>query len=184
MPNYVRWREDGASCFFTVVTYNRSAILTSPISRKLLKVSWIEVMKKYPFRVDAICLLPDHIHCIITLPETDSDYSTRWRAMKGNFSRLYRQSNDIEDIPQSISRKQRRELPVWQRRFWEHMIRNDDDFSRHVEYIHFNPVKHKLVSNPYDWPWSSFHRYVRKGIYPKDWITDDEDFKGLVSAGE
>ncbi len=114
--------------------------------------------------MDAVVVLHDHLHCIMTLPEGDADFSTRWNLIKGNFSRDVERRERISE-----SRQGRRERGIWQRRFWEHMIRDQDDFNRHADYIHWNPVKHGWVSRASDWPHSSFHDYVRRGIYPSDW---------------
>jgi len=108
-------------------------------------------------------ILPDHLHAVCTLPAGDDDFSGRWRRIKGHFSKRTIQSGA------AIKRRPNGELALWQRRFWEHTIRDDNDFTRHVDYIHFNPVKHGLVLRVLDWPYSSFHRYVRQGLLPKDW---------------
>lgn len=184
MPNYTRVYCPGGTYFFTLVTWQRRRFLTSTLSRRLLKQAWREVQSKHAFRVEAICLLPEHLHCIITLPENDTDYSLRWRAIKSHFSRNYRREAYIEDIPQSRSRVKRRELPIWQRRFWEHLIRDEMDFQKHVEYIHFNPVKHGLVNRAIDYPWSSFQRYVRLGYYEADWGVAEPYFDDLKSVRE
>jgi putative transposase len=113
-------------------------------------------------------LLPDHIHCIWTLPENDCDYSKRWGMIKAGFSKrakhLFHRNEWMSD-----SKRKHREAAVWQRRFWEHMIRDEDDFRRHLDYLHFNPVKHGLVKCVRDWPHSTFHRFVKDGFYPQDW---------------
>jgi putative transposase len=118
--------------------------------------------------VEAICLLPEHLHFIMHLPEGDADFSTRISAIKARFTHEYLRSGGIE-MGKKLVRRDKGEKAIWQRRFWEHMIRDEDDFRRHVDYIHFNPVKHGLVINVRDWPWSSFHRYVKRGLYPIDW---------------
>jgi len=166
------------------VTYNRQNFLTTPIARLKFKQAWHAVRHNWPFRVEAFCLLPDHLHCIITLPENDSDYATRWRLIKGHFSRNYRKTGLVDHLPQSLSRVNRRELPVWQRRYWEHIIRDDEDYRHHVDYIHFNPVKHGYVKSAIDYPWSTFHRFVREGLCPSDWGTFDEGFETVDVAGE
>jgi putative transposase len=107
-------------------------------------------------------VLPDHLHAILTLP-SDADFSGRWRRIKGHFSRR------LIDATASLQRWPNGDLALWQRRFWEHTIRDESDFSRHIDYIHFNPVKHGLVPCVRDWPHSSFHRYVREGPLPDDW---------------
>ena len=127
-----------------------------------------QTQEKYPFRIDAWVLLEDHLHCIWTLPESQYDFSIRWRLIKQRFSReaktLFHKNEWM-----TPSKKKRRESTIWQRRFWEHQILNEDDYRRHIDYIHFNPVKHGLVNEPRTWPYSTFHRYVKMGIYPEDW---------------
>lgn len=117
-----------------------------------------------PFSINTIVVLPEHLHCIWTLPEGDDDFSTRWRLIKDAFSKA---------IPageaRSASRVQKRERGIWQRRFWEHVLRDENDFAIHVDYIHYNPVKHGLVDRPIDWPYSSLHRFVKQGVLPPDW---------------
>ena len=168
MPEYRRWMVQGGTYFFTVVTYHRLPILTTPQARKILHSSWMDVKERYPFTMNAICLLPDHLHCIWTLPEGDANYSLRWGEIKKIFSKAYReQVADGEE--RNESRSKRGEAAIWQRRFWEHTIRDEEDFHRHLDYIHYNPVKHGLVKNVADWLWSSFHRYVELGQYEKDW---------------
>ena len=159
----------GASAYyFTVVTYRRIPILTSDGARKILHLAWKIVSERYPFITVAICLLPDHIHTIWTLPESDNNYSVRWKEIKRQFTQRY-----LAEIgpgeSRSLSRQKRGEAAIWQRRFWEHAISDDDDLGRHVDYIHFNPVKHGLVKKAKDWQWSSFHRYVQEGYYDADW---------------
>ena len=149
-----------------MVTLNRHRFLCLPENVSALRDAIRYVMARHPFQIDAFVLLPDHLHCIWTLPEGDSDFSTRWRLVKSAFTRKC-------DIPQpaalSPSRQHKGEQAVWQRRFWEHQIRDDTDFTRHVEYIHYNPVKHDLVKAPRDWEYPSFHRYAREGIYDQTW---------------
>lgn len=173
MPEYRRSIAPGGVFFFTVVTYQRARILTLPESREFLHSAWKKVNEHYPFQTDAVCLLPDHIHCIWTLPEGDANYSLRWSEIKKSFSKAY--LKHFGAITKSASQQKRGEAAVWQRRFWEHTIRDLDDFNRHVDYIHFNPVKHGLVSNPEDWQWSSYHRFLRQGYY--------EDGSGSVHNG-
>ncbi len=168
MPEYRRARIQGGTYFFTVVTYHRLPILTDDKARIILKEAWMDVMKRFPFTQDAVCLLPEHIHCVWTLPEGDLDYSIRWREIKRYFTREYQKKYGGLEVPDE-SRVKRREGTIWQRRFWEHSIRDQEDLNRHIEYIHFNPVKHGLVKSVSDWPWSSFHRYVRDGYYHESW---------------
>jgi len=168
MPEYRRAYLPGGTFFFTVVTYKRNPILTDNTSRTLLHDAFQNVKIRYPFTMDAICLLPDHLHCIWTLPEGDSNYAIRWKEIKRIFSRQYgRQFGSPEKRNQS--REKRLESTVWQRRYWEHAIRDEKDFLIHVEYIHYNPVKHGLVTRVADWEWSSFHRYVAMGMYDAAW---------------
>jgi putative transposase len=168
MPNYQRSRIPGGTYFFTVVAFNRMRILDNDLCRQSLRSAFDNVKKQYPFEIEAICMLPDHPHCIWTLPEQDSDYSKRWRAIKGHFTREYQKSEGPHGI-QSVSRLRKGEAAVWQRRFWEHAIRDEEDLHRHLDYIHYNPVKHGLVRATADWPWSSFEKYVQMGFYEKDW---------------
>ena len=131
-----------------------------------------EVRQLRPFTVCGWVLLPDHIHCIWTLPENDCDYSKRWGMIKAGFSKraknLFHRNEWMTD-----SKRKHREATIWQRRFWEHMIRDTDDLRRHMDYIHFNPVKHGLVKRVRDWPYSTFHRSVKNGDYPPDWGGDE-----------
>jgi putative transposase len=117
-----------------------------------------------PFRTDAIVVLPDHLHCLWTLPAGDDDFPVRWAQIKAGFSRRI-----VRGERRRASRLNKRERGIWQRRYWEHLIRDDDDLRHHVDYIHFNPVKHGHVRHAVDWPYSSFHRYAANGLYPLDW---------------
>jgi putative transposase len=132
--------------------------------------------RERPFSVEAIVVLPDHLHAILTLPDGDADYSGRWRRIKALFSRHMARSGA------QLKPNRKGEYALWQRRFWEHTVRDDDDFERHVDYIHFNPVHHGLVSRVCDWPYSSFHAYLRRGVLPVDWGGDISD--SAFSAGE
>jgi putative transposase len=163
MPQYVRAHIPGGTFFFTVTLLERHRrLLVENIDE--LRAAFHSVQQRRPFRIDAIVVLPDHLHCIWTLPSDDADFSTRWRLIKTAFAR---------SIPTAEPRSERRqrtgERGIWQRRFWEHAIRDERDHARHVDYIHFNPVKHGHVSRAADWPHSSFHRYVKSGIYDVDW---------------
>jgi putative transposase len=167
MTNYRRSDIAGASYFFTVNLADRSqSLLTDNIA--LLRSAFEYARERHPFAVDAIAILPDHLHAIWTLPGGDSDFSLRWRLIKTVFSRALPHGESRSD-----SRQDKGERGIWQRRYWEHLIRDEADFSRHVDYIHINPVKHGLVSRVTDWPHSSFHRFVRAGILPKDWAGGD-----------
>ena len=172
--------------FFTVVTDRRLPILASPVAVDLLRSAFRETMQRHPFTIDAIVVLPDHLHSIWTLPPGDTRFALRWSAIKAAFTRAYVGAGGAE-APRSGSRRKRGERGVWQRRFWDHVIRDDDDFGRHLDYVHYNPLKHGLVSCPHDWPYSSFHRHVRDGTYPSDWMcvcggwsVRPPDFRGLA----
>ena len=129
-----------------------------------------------PFTTDAIVILPDHLHAILTLPVDDADFPARWRRIKGYFS------TRLLEVGADIKRHANGELALWQRRYWENTIRDDEDFARHVDYIHYNPVKHRLVKRVCDWPHSSFHLYVRRGTLSEDWAGDISD--GAFGFGE
>ena len=166
MPDYRRAYLKGGTFFFTVVSYKRCPILKEEAAIDLLWQCFQTTMATYPFRIDAIVILPDHLHTIWTLPRDDPEFSTRWKRIKATFSRHYR-GYIIEDISESMRRK--KEKGIWQRRFWEHMIRDQTDFNRHCDYIHYNPVKHGLVNSPLEWKHSSFRKFVEKGLYRQDW---------------
>lgn len=168
---YRRSRAKGAAFFFTVVTHGRQRFLCDEANIKLIREAFQYVITRHPFTVDAFVLLPDHLHCIWTLPENDSDFSMRWRQIKSYFSR---KCHDECKGGQSDASLNKGKQAIWQHRFWEHQIRDETDFVRHVEYIHFNPVKHGLVNSPTAWPHSTFHRFVQQGIYPCDWGGDKE----------
>jgi putative transposase len=131
------------------------------------------VKNEYPFSINAWVLLPDHMHCIWTLPEDDSDFSKRIGLIKSGFSKkVNSRFRSVHCL--SESRRKHRESMIWQRRFWEHTIVDDRDFHRHMDYVHFNPVKHGLVQTVIDWPYSTFHRYVQQNVYPADWAGDTQ----------
>lgn len=163
MPQYVRAHIPGGTFFFTVALLERRrSLLTEHVD--LLREVIRSVRSHHPFRIDAIVILPDHLHCIWTLTPGDADFSTRWRLIKTAFARRL-----AADERLSAGRRQTGERGIWQRRFWEHTIRDDADLERHVDYVHYNPVKHGHIRSVSDWPYSSFHNYVRRGIYPADW---------------
>jgi len=166
MPNYRRALVPGGCWFFTVNLHNRKqTLLVDRIGA--LRDAVAGTRRKYPFEIDAFVVLPDHLHAIWTLPSGDADFSIRWRLIKSAFVR----SLPAQE-PCGIVRLARRERGIWQRRFWEHMIRNEADYARHVEYCYINPVKHGLVTRVSDWPHSSFHRDVERGLFPLDWAGD------------
>ncbi|MFH1595998.1 MAG: transposase [Pseudomonadota bacterium] len=160
MPNYIRIYS-GNLWFFTVVTHRRIPMLTSDEARKCLREAIIHCRKLYPFSVEAWVLLPDHLHCVWDLPESDSNYSRRWSIIKRKFTQAFGNGKD-------------RIGPFWQKRFWAHLITDDRDYEKHMDYIHFNPVKHSLVSMPGQWPWTSLHCLVEEGRYAPNWGTNVE----------
>lgn len=181
MSIYRRVRTAGGSFFFTVTLEDRSsALLVERIDA--LREAFARTRSELPFTIDAVVVLPDHLHCVWTLPEGDSDYSSRWQRIKGRFSRACPAGEVI-----SASRDRKRERGIWQRRYWEHMLRDEDDYAAHVDYIHYNPVKHQHVTRVRDWQHSSFHRYVRALLLPPDWggtqltraVSDGMDFGEL-----
>ncbi|ANG61175.1 transposase [Marinobacterium aestuarii] len=164
MPRFRRILHAGGCYFFTVTLLQRHGndLLTRHIDE--LREAVRSVRLHHPFRIHGWVVLPDHLHCVIELPSGDADYAKRWFLIKNNFSR---------QIPhtelRSASRLSRGERGIWQRRYWEHLIRDERDYRAHMDYIHINPVKHGLVDHPSKWPYSTFHRLVTKGIYPADW---------------
>ena len=174
MADYRRNFVAGGSFFFTVnLADRRLSLLTTHIDA--LRKAFRETRSGHPFTIDAIVVLPDHLHAIWTLPEGDADFAICWRLIKSAFSRSLGSAEHM-----SRSRAAKGERGIWQRRYWEHTIRDENDFARHVDYVHINPVKHGLVARVRHWPSSSFHRMVRLGIYPEDWAVDvpadGEDF--------
>jgi len=168
MPNFIRADMPGGMFFFTLVTYERRPIFQGAEARRLLRESLHAVQRIRPFTLDAVVLLPDHLQCMMTLPENDEDFSTRLRKIKEGFTRRYLATGGTES--QVTDGQARKELRgVWQQRFWEHTIRDDCDFERHMNYIHFNPVKHQLAACAHAWPWSSFKKRVRQNAYELDW---------------
>ena len=176
MTNYRRNRLHGGCYFFTVnLADRRSRLLTEHI--EVLRAAFRDVRQRHPFFIDAIVVLPEHLHAIWTLPHDDNDFSVRWRLIKATFARSLPPNEAV-----TMSRTLKGERGIWQRRFWEHTLRDDRDFENHVDYIHFNPVKHGHVRRVGDWPYSSFKSMVRQGIYPDDWAGDSLSDSG--SYGE
>ncbi|QPK64521.1 transposase [Methylomonas sp. LL1] len=164
MTEYRRFYIPKAMWFFTVNLAERknNHLLITKIDE--LRNAFRYVKQRKPFHIDAIVILPDHLHCIWTLPPNDGNFSVRWNMLKGRFSRSIDHGERI-----SKSRQKRRERGIWQRRLWAHLIEDQEDYNRHIDYIHWNPVKHGHVKNVIDWPYSSFHQYVKQGIYSNDW---------------
>ncbi|MTW00483.1 REP-associated tyrosine transposase [Pseudoduganella ginsengisoli] len=150
MSSYHRLYLPGHTYFFTVVASGRQPVFRQEMVRGALRSAFAHVRSGLAFSIPGFVLLPDHLHTIWTLPEGDSDYSTRWRLIKTR-------------VTQACGAR------IWQPRYWEHAIRDDADLHKHLDYIHWNPVKHGIVASVRDWPWSSFHRYVKFGAYPADW---------------
>ena len=165
MPNYRRAFVPGGTYFFTVVTAGREPWLGTEAGREILARAMRDVRARQPFRTHAIVVLPDHLHCVWTLPPHDCDFSNRWKAIKQRCSlQVRRQRLVFGDA-------------VWQRRFWEHLICDDADLERHIDYIHYNPVKHGWVDHPRDWPATSFRQHVEQGWYPADWGGPEVSFE-------
>jgi putative transposase len=176
---YRRVRIEGGSYFFTVVTHRRQKLFDNPAAVELLETAIADVRAAHPFEIEAQVILPDHLHTIWSLPDGDSDFPMRWRQIKSAFTRgLGREDDSVK----SKSRVSKSERTIWQRRYWEHVICGDNDFTTHVEYIHFNPVKHGLARRPRDWPHSTFHDWVRRGLYELNWGSDELYFSGFTTV--
>jgi len=158
VSNYHRACFPGGVYFFTVVTHDRAQVFINEERVEVLREAFRKVMAVRPFQIDAMVVLPEHLHCIWRMPEGDADYSSRWREIKKAVSRQI-----------DTTTNKRNERMVWQRRFWEHAIRDEEDWRKHVDYIHFNPVKHGLAKLPGEWRWSSFSHAVSKGWYEDSW---------------
>ncbi|MBC7750716.1 MAG: transposase [Candidatus Saccharibacteria bacterium] len=165
---YRRSFAQGATYFFTVNLAERDHdLLIRHI--EALRISFRKVRQTHPFEIIAMVVLPEHLHCIWQMPEHDMNYPLRWALIKANFSRQIPRGERISD-----SRKDKRERGIWQRRYWEHQIKDDLDLKRHVDYIHINPLKHGYVTRVRDWPYSSFHRSVKDGLMTLDWAGEIE----------
>lgn len=176
MPDYRRNFLPGGSYFFTVnLLERRRRLLTDNID--LLRGSVRRVRRLYPFRIEAWVVLPDHLHCVWTLPPGDGDFAVRWRLIKLLFSKGLPREERLSAV-----RQRRNERGIWQRRYWEHTLRDEKDFQAHVDYVHINPVKHGLVKRVADWPYSTFHRYVKTGVLSVNWAGGDE--KAVAASGE
>lgn len=171
----VRYRRNfvpGGTFFFTATLADRrSSALVDNIG--LLRRAFRTTRRERPFSIDAVVVLPDHLHIIMTLPPDDADFPGRWKRVKSLFTR------HVVARGNAYKRNRRGEYALWQRRFWEHTVRDEADFERHVDYIHYNPVKHGLVARVRDWPHSSFHRYVKLGVLPQDWAGTDAKIAGF-----
>ncbi len=168
MRRYIRAPKlGGASYFFTLTLAERHDNDRLIRHVDALRQAFAQVQARHPFTIEAIAILPDHLHALWRMPEGDGDYVLRWRLIKAAFSRQAPRGE-----PVSNSRVAKGERGIWQRRYWEHQIRDEQDWAQHVDYIHYNPVKHGLVARPVDWPYSSLHRFVRAGRLPDDWGAD------------
>ncbi|NVO16174.1 MAG: transposase [Rhodoplanes sp.] len=168
MPNYRRAFVPGGCWFFTVTLLDRrTSLLTDHMDR--LRDAARLVRSRHPFEIDALVVLPDHLHAVWTLPDGDTDFPVRWSRIKAEFSRGLPHFEIRDPV-----RRRRGERGIWQRRYWEHLIRDERDYARHVEYCWINPVKHGLVDRVRDWPFSWFHRDVRAGLISEDWAGDVE----------
>ncbi len=168
MPRFVRAFVPGGTFFFTIVTHRRRPLFHDARARRLLREALRQARRRRPFETVAGVVLPDHLHCIWTLPDGDADFSTRWRQIKGGFTRAWLDSGGSEGFaPAGQRRKKGR--GVWQRRFWEHTIRDREALRRYAEYIFYNPVKHGHARCPHAWPWSTFADAVARGWYDRTW---------------
>jgi putative transposase len=168
MPNYRRAYQPGGTFFLTLVTHQRIPLFNDPTARQLLHESLAQTRRDRPFELVATVLLPDHLHLVLTLPPDESDFSIRVGAIKGRFTRRWL-ANGGGETSQSPSRTDHEYRGLWQKRFWEHAVRDLDDLNRCCDYVHFNPVKHGLASCPHEWSWSTFHRFIREGKYDANW---------------
>jgi putative transposase len=167
---YRRAQVSGGTFFFTLVTEQRRLLFNEPDAVTLFMKAAERVCTRHPFQLDAYVILPDHLHVIWTQPDGDSDFSTRWRLIKEAFTRAYLKAHEAPY--RNESRRFKGEQGIWQRRFWEHAIRDEIDFARHIDYVHINPVHHGLVSAARDWPHSSFLAWVERGVYDPQWGSD------------
>jgi putative transposase len=168
MPNYRRAFLPGGTYFFTVATEGRAPILDHPSARSALGDAIRRCRARWPFQVDAIVLLPDHLLTIWSLPKDDTAYPIRWAWIKREFTLAWLAAGGAERAT-TASRQSNRRRGVWQRRYWEHVVRDEGELERLGDYIHYNPVKHGHVACPSDWPYSSFAKWVERGHYPPDW---------------
>jgi len=159
LPNYRRANTPGGCYFFTLVTHQRQPILTHPDCRNALRAAIVSTREQHPFTIEAWVLLPDHLHTIWILPENDADFSIRWGKIKASVTRRLREVGLCN-------------ATIWQKRFWEHQIRDPKDYRQHMDYLHYNPVKHGLVADVAQWSYSTFHRQYKLGVYPKEWGQD------------
>lgn len=181
MANWRRVFESGGTYCFTLVTENRTPIFSDPNARSILHRSLADCRARWPFKMLAIVLMPDHLHTLWRLPPGDCAYPMRIGWMKKEFTKAWLAFGGREQL-RSESRLRHRRRGVLQRKYWEHTIRSELDLRRHMDYIHYNPVKHGHVACSRDWPWSSFHRYLGAGVYGEDWGCKEMDFADVSGA--
>ncbi len=164
MPDYRRAWHPGGTYFFTLTLLERHGNDLLIRNIELLRAVVNSVRQRHPFRIHSWVVLPEHLHCVIELPPDDADYATRWRLIKTEFSKALPHAERLSAV-----RVRRGERGIWQRRYWEHAIRDERDYQAHMDYVHINPVKHGLVGRVLDWPYSTFHTLVANGVYPDNW---------------
>ena len=169
----------GGSFFFTVVTAERRPLFASEKAVDVLRMAFHAVRSRRHFDVEAMVVLPDHLHCIWSLPKGDADFATRWRLIKTWFTKHYDPVLRTAPNRNPSMNSGKARPPLWQHRYWEHVLRDEADRARHIDYIHFNPVKHGLVTSAREWPYSSIHRYIEAGLYPPDWGQSVMDLDGV-----
>lgn len=183
MVDYRRIKIKGGTYYFTLVTNKRQKIFSSPNTSHIFLNALQPVRKFHPFNNLAYCILPEHIHLLWEMPIDDSNYSLRISEIKKRFSKHFIAEHGYPNFATPSQRK-RGETGVWQSRFWEHYIRDEEDLNRHIDYIHYNPVKHGLVNRAYGWHVSSFREYVMKGYYDDDWGMAENSDKNFHTFGE
>ncbi len=171
MSDYKRNFVAGGTYFFTINSFNKQKFFTSPVFRSALRKATSHTKQKLPFEINAWVLLPDHLHCIWTLPENDHNYSARWSMIKCMVTQQCKY-HFLQHHLSNPSRFKRNESTIWQRRFWEHTITNEYDYENHLNYIYWDPVKHGYSGSVNEWPFSTFHRDVKKGLYDEKWVCD------------
>jgi len=183
MSDYKRYFIPGGTYFFTVITAGRAPLFRDERAARLLGDVMRDVFTKHPMTVIALVLLPDHLHTIWAMPSGDHNYATRWSRIKRDFTIAWLNSGGNEPVAINSSTSERRR-GIWQRRYWEHTIRDEADLEIYFDYIHYNPVRHGLAHRAADWPWSTFHRYVQSGHYPPNWCTAPKESHLKGNAGE
>lgn len=174
--NYRRAWHKGGTYFFTVNCLQRNNNDCLVCNIDLLRAVIAKVKQSHPFHIHAWVVLPEHMHCVMELPEGDADFAKRWMLIKMLFSRGVTKNERL-----TRTRIERRERGIWQRRYWEHLIKDEWDYQAHMDYVHINPVKHGLVKQVQDWPYSTFHKMVEQGIYAQDW---GGGMEGILGYGD